>query len=44
VETRAYKPARNIFAGLRDWPKTLSDFASGEAGLWAIHHITRLRA
>jgi hypothetical protein len=29
VETRAYSPARNIFAGLRDWPKTLFDFDSG---------------
>src|SRR5262249_46704167 len=31
VETRAYNPARNIFAGLRDWPKTLPDFAFWEA-------------
>jgi hypothetical protein len=25
VETRAYRPARNIFAGLRGWPKTSLD-------------------
>ena len=36
VETRAYRPARNIFAGFRAWPKTLSDFAFGEARLVAI--------
>jgi hypothetical protein len=27
VETRAYKPARNIFDRRRRWPKTWSDFA-----------------
>ena len=27
VETRAYSPARNIFAVLRAWPKTWFDFA-----------------
>jgi hypothetical protein len=26
VETRAYRPTRNIFAGLRAWPKTSPDF------------------
>jgi hypothetical protein len=31
VETRAYSPARNIFAGLRVWPKTLADFVFSEA-------------
>ena len=25
VETRAYRPARNIFGGLRAWPKTYAD-------------------
>jgi ketosteroid isomerase-like protein len=30
-ETRAYKPARNIFGCFRRWPKTLSEFAFGEA-------------
>ena len=25
VETRAYRAARNILAGFRAWPKTLSD-------------------
>jgi hypothetical protein len=30
VETRPSRPARNMFAGFRDWPKTLSDFASSE--------------
>lgn len=34
VETRAYRPMRNIFAGLRVWPKT--DFTFGEARLAAI--------
>ncbi|HTG73690.1 MAG TPA: hypothetical protein VMB70_07970, partial [Terriglobia bacterium] len=31
VETRAYRPARNIFAGFRVWPKTCLDFAFAEA-------------
>jgi integrase len=35
VETRAYRPARNIFAGLRAWPKTLGDFAFSDARLAA---------
>ena len=30
-DTRAYRPPRNIFRLLRTWPKTLSDFAFGEA-------------
>ncbi len=29
VETRTYGPARDIFAGLRGWLKTLLDFDSG---------------
>ena len=31
VDTRAYRPARNIFAGLRAWPKTYLDFGFWEA-------------
>ena len=31
VDTRAYRPARNIFTGFRAWPKTLSDFTVGKA-------------
>src|SRR5580700_3073038 len=39
---REYSPARNIFAGLRAWPKTLSDFAFGEARFMGISgcHLT----
>ncbi len=42
VETRAYRPARNIFPGLRTWPKTSSGFAFREARLAAISecHLT----
>src|ERR1700733_8384546 len=36
VETRAYKPARNILAELRLWPKTLADFTFPEARFAAI--------
>jgi hypothetical protein len=36
VETRAYNAARNIFAGLRDWPKTLANFAFWEARFMGI--------
>lgn len=36
VETRAYSPTRNIFVGLRDWPKTWSDLVFWEARLAAI--------
>jgi hypothetical protein len=42
VETRAYSPARNIFAGFRAWPKTSSDFAFVEArfaGISGCHPI-----
>jgi hypothetical protein len=35
VDTRAYRPARNIFGCLRDWQKTLVDFAFWEARLGA---------
>ena len=31
VDTRAYRPARNIFGCFRRWPKTLSDAGFGEA-------------
>jgi hypothetical protein len=33
VDTRAYSPARNIFAGSWRWPKTLFDLAVSEARL-----------
>ena len=36
VETRAYRPARNIFDRLRAWPKTCADFAFGEARFMGI--------
>jgi hypothetical protein len=36
VETRAYKVTRNIFATLRDWPKTLPGLAFGKARFSAI--------
>jgi hypothetical protein len=36
VETRAYRPARNIFGDFRRWPKTSSDFALGKARLAAV--------
>jgi hypothetical protein len=36
VDTRAYRPTRNIFAGVCDWPKTLFDFAVVGARLAAI--------
>jgi hypothetical protein len=36
LETRAYRPARNIFAGFRAWPQTLPDSAFGQARLAAI--------
>ena len=36
VVTRAQGPARNIFAGLRAWPKTSLDFAFGRAGFLGI--------
>src|SRR5579863_4551518 len=45
LETRAYRPARNIFAGLRPWPKTCSVFAFRGArfpGISGCHHIMRL--
>lgn len=35
VDTRAYRPARNIFGCLRDWQKTSVDFAFWEARLGA---------
>ena len=35
AETRAYRPARNIFAGFRVWPKTLPDLISVRPVLWA---------
>jgi hypothetical protein len=34
-------PARNIFAGLRDWPKTLFDFDSGTLRLAGISAVYR---
>jgi hypothetical protein len=39
VETRAYRPARNIFEDLRGWPKKLSDFGSWEAHFTGIARL-----
>src|SRR5215831_1017538 len=36
VETRAYRPARNIFGRLCAWPKTCADFAFWEARFLSI--------
>ena len=44
VETRAYRPARNIFAGLRAWPKTSSDFALLDRRLAGIAQVSSAMA
>jgi hypothetical protein len=44
VDTRAYSPTRNIFAGARRWPKTLFVIAVVEARLTAISECPMRRA
>ena len=39
MEIRVSRPARNIFAGLRDWPKTLPAFAFGNGRFYHFEFV-----
>ena len=41
VETRAYRPARNIFDGFRRWPKRCRILPSEKPVLWAFQDVTQ---